>query len=1304
MSNEMNFQATFLERLGDSASNLINGFIHFLGRMLGSTTEAEIRKVGYLPTKNPDQPYQIKPGSILDRINQFEKKMEALTDSELKESATKMRERLKNNETLEDLLPEAFAAVREAGRRTKGMRHYDVQMVGGIILHRRGIAEMVTGEGKTLVATLPAFLNALTGKGVHVVTVNDYLARRDCEWMLPIYSALGLSAGFIQSDMESEARMKAYNCDITYGTSNEFGFDYLRDNMKLARNGDNRFHPFYQQVQRELNFAVIDEVDNILIDEARTPLIIAGSASGDLKLYETANQVAIKLTAAEKSAQAERMAQMAAGTYVETEEEKEEKKKSPGPKGIYFDVREKERTCHLTDKGIRLAEELVGVESFFTMGNTEWPHLIDNALKAHHLYQRDRHYMVMEHEGERKVIIIDEFTGRALFGRQWSDGLHQAVEAKHKSDGVKIKEENQTLATITLQNYFKLYKKISGMTGTASTEAGEFWKIYTLEVVPIPTNRSMKRINNPDLIYLNIEDKWDAIVTEIDSVHKTGRPILIGTTDVAKSEMLASLLKRKGIRYELLNAKPENVTRESEIVAQAGRMGAVTIATNMAGRGTDIILGGNPEYLAWAKLKSTYASRLDVPDQVWKQTVDEIEAQEKMREAGRKVAEIGGLHIIGTERHESRRIDNQLRGRAGRQGDPGSSQFFVSLTDDLMRLYGGEWVASVLTRFGAQAGEPIAGGSWISKRIQACQKRIEEIHFEQRKHLLDYDEVMDVQRKEIYTKRQAILNDANCKIQLFQMMEVETEQAIETYLAPDYGSAEFAKYASAKLGVELDPREINSMSWEEANNYAHEMALNHSSTVVQDILDENLSIDDDPKDWKWKEVSRILQSRYNLKLNDRELKKIGRDEIEQILLAQIREAVQVIPLDEGSSFFDPEYGVNSLQQWLQRKFHVQIPTQEIDSSLPVDVLTAKIVKAIKEAYVEREVNFPIEVAMNHFMAEKNSQFGSQKYDREGLLHWAKIRFGVAAESLTSLQFRMESRSKIFAILKEVSTNYYSKISQWEIDNQLNETLAGTKIAEPADAKELCDWMKSSFDLTIPVEALAQQPRNVIQNILWNFFDLKYRPEIHNTERNLLLETIDNAWKQHLLSLDHLRSSISLYGVAQSGDPRIIFKKEGMKEFEGMWKGIRDRVTDSLFRMSGEDNTDVIFMALESLKSLGVPVENRDPNESNETSENRVDGKEFESPPLRRNVVSAMLKNANLAGTKANPESALSSPPPEVRAKADQENNDMTTNSSEGKKREPIRNQMQKIGRNDLCPCGSGKKYKNCHMKQTTHPS
>src|SRR3954452_3863354 len=567
------------DKTTDAFTSVSEGVSGGLIRLFGNSNERQIKKM--------------RP--VVARINEFEPGMQALTDEQLHDKTAEFRTRLANGETLEDLLPEAFAACRESGRRFLKMRHYDVQLMGGMVLHGGNIAEMVTGEGKTLVATLDAYLNALEGKGVHIVTVNDYLARRDAEWMSPIFSGLGMTVGAIQADMDSDERQRIYGCDITYGTNNEFGFDYLRDNMKPTKD---------LQAQGPLHYAIIDEVDSILIDEARTPLIISGPAFDDVRKYAEADRIARLLR-----------------------------------KDVHFEVKEKERTCHLNDDGIREAERIAGIESFFTPGNMEWPHLIDNALKAHYLYKLDRDYVELNGE----IVIVDEFTGRLMTGRQWSDGLHQAVEAKER---VKIKEENQTLATITLQNFFMLYKKRAGMTGTAMTEANEFYKVYKLDVIAVPTNRPLTRQSYADVIYRTNREKFQAILDEIKEVHATGRPILVGTTSIEKSEQLAEMLRLHGIPHQVLNAKYHE--REAEIVAQAGRKAAVTIATNMAGRGTDIILGGNPEFMAWADLKRLtdednrplYPTRLEVPQHVWEQAVAKYEPE--MRVEGREVATLGG--------------------------------------------------------------------------------------------------------------------------------------------------------------------------------------------------------------------------------------------------------------------------------------------------------------------------------------------------------------------------------------------------------------------------------------------------------------------------------------------------------------------------------------------------------------------------------------------------------------------------------------------------------------------------------------
>ncbi len=903
----------------------------------------------------------------------------------------------------------------------------------------------------------------------------------------------------------------------------------------------------------------------------------------------------------------------------------------------------------MTDKGVREAERLAGVESFYTAGNMEWPHLIDNSLKAHHLYLRDRDYLVIPNPETREmsIIIVDTHTGRALFGRQWSDGLHQAVEAKHKKDGVQIKQETQTLATITLQNFFRMYKKLAGMTGTAMTEANEFWKIYKLDVIAIPTNKVMRRLNNPDLVYRTDREKWDAIMKELVEIHSTGRPILVGTTDVAKSEKLATMLKRKGIKFELLNAKPENVAREADIVAQAGRKGAVTIATNMAGRGTDIILGGNPETMAWAQLKDQYRSRLDVPEDVWKSTVDAIEAKEQTKTVGREIALMGGLHILGTERHDSRRIDNQLRGRAGRQGDPGSSRFYLSLQDDLMRLFAGEWVGNVLTRLGMQEGEAIES-RMVSRRIQGAQKKVEEYHFESRKNLLEYDEVMDTQRKRIYGKRQEILNDSNCKAMILEMIEEQVNSAVDRFMNLDYGAASFREFASNRLGVEFEEGEFRNVTdFASADQIARDKAIRFIPTVIQEGIDENLSADEDEKDWKWQEMTRLVNAKYGLKFKENDLKKVGRENLSQYLLEHATNSIGEVDLSEGARFLDRAWGVSSLCDWANAKFRIDLTPDQVGNQDETEA-KAYILDKVRGVYRQKEIDFPVQVAMSSFMAEKATGVaGQQRYNREGLYAWARARFPRHTQDLTEEQFRTESRANLRAQIQKISADAYPTADQSEIDAHIDDAMSGTRAAEEADAKELTDWMKQTFQIELDFATLVGKAPEGVRQTLWNAYDDRYRPEMHRMERNLLLEIVDSTWKNHLLTMDHLRNVVGLRSYAQE-DPKTVYKKEGMAEFGRMWENLDDRVTDMVFRV--ED----------------APEE--------------------------------AMQEALWAGAVASQAQAMTMSQAARNVPANDSLANATTNAAPDKKAEPIRNSGEKVGRNDPCPCGSGKKYKNCHMK------
>jgi preprotein translocase subunit SecA len=668
-------------------------------------------------TKNERELKRIQP--IVERVNSLEDRMRKLKDEELKAYTPHFKERIERGERLDEILPEAFAVVREVARRTINMRHFDVQIIGGVVLHEGKIAEMATGEGKTLVATLPVYLNALEGKGVHVVTVNDYLAKRDAEWMGPIYRFLGLTVGVITHEKTDAERKRAYNCDVTYGTNNEFGFDYLRDNMKYS---------IEDCVQRGFNYAIVDEVDSILIDEARTPLIISGPSEESTEKYYKINRLVYQLV-----------------------------------KGRDYMTDEKIKSVYLTDEGIQRLERLLNIDNLYDPRYIEILHHINQALRAHNFFHRDVDYIVKD----GKVIIVDEFTGRLLPGRRFSEGLHQALEAK---ENVKIERENQTLATITFQNYFRMYKKLAGMTGTADTEAYEFKKIYNLDVVVIPTNRPLIRTNYPDVVYRTEREKFRAVVREIEELYKKGRPVLVGTLSIEKSEKLSEMLKRKGIPHNVLNAK--NHELEAEIIAQAGRLKAVTISTNMAGRGTDILLGGNPEFLALRMCKGQKGT-----EEYYKALEEAKKICEKEKE---EVVKLGGLHVIGTERHESRRIDNQLRGRAGRQGDPGSSRFYVSLEDEIMRLFGSEKISSILEKLGMKEDMPIEH-PLVSKAIENAQSRVEAHNFEIRKYLLEYDNVMNKQRETVYGMRRNLLTESEEELrsEIIDMIEEVCEEIVE---------------------------------------------------------------------------------------------------------------------------------------------------------------------------------------------------------------------------------------------------------------------------------------------------------------------------------------------------------------------------------------------------------------------------------------------------------------------------------------------------------------------------------------------
>ena len=1230
-----------LEKIWEGTTNTINGVLGGIDRGLttffGSANSRQIKRYT----------------QYAQQVGLLEPRMIAMSDGELREQTDKFKTRLSEGETIEDVLVESFAICREAGRRFMKMRHYDVQLIGGMVLNGGNIAEMITGEGKTLVATLPAYLNALEGRGVHVVTVNDYLARRDMEWMAPLYMGLGLTVGNIQSGMENDERQKSYACDITYATNNELGFDYLRDNMRMAARGDNRFPPHMQQVQGPLHYAVIDEVDNILIDEARTPLIISGSAARDLGKYTEADRVARSLK-----------------------------------KDEHFVVNEKDHTVNLTDAGIRDAEKLAGVESFYTVGNMEWPHLLDNALKAHHLYKRDVNYVVKE----GAIIIVDEFTGRLMDGRQWSDGLHQSVEAK---EGVRIKEETQTLATITLQNFFKLYKKISGMTGTAMTEANEFSKIYNLGVTAIPPNRSLHRIEFPDSIYLTEKEKYSAVADEIERVHKydtlqfkdhkkgvligtiqsedettikikksdskeveqfasaeiesierAGRPMLVGTVSIEKSERLSNLLDHRGVKHEVLNAKQHK--REAEIIAQAGRTKAVTIATNMAGRGTDIILGGNPETMAWAQLQDKYPTRLEVPKEEWDALVHEIDQREKMKEEGERVRGLGGLYVIATERHESRRIDLQLRGRCGRQGDPGSSRFYLSLEDDLMRIFAGDWVREWMKRMGMGEGDAIES-PYVSKRISGAQKKVEERNFEARKSLLEYDEVMDYQRKKVYGYRQQILEGTSCRDLVMFQLRQQIENNVKQFCDPMYGPESYAKWAGARLGVQLEPKDFRGVDPSTAIAYAKDKAERTAETQILDAIDENLPAEEEQSEWNWEAMAKWSNTRFATNYTVGMLKKIDRDRMDEELIEQSHKYIAQIDLSEGDSFLREEFGLIMLVGWMRNKFGIELDIEEVRGP-EIEQLAEKLLTKAEACYIERESQFPIMVAFNRFQV----QTGPKSYTIDGgaLADWAGTRF----EDPAVMEQLQASNDKSFETLVGISRKSVEKAillrataiekaeSIFDNNNKsLNETLG--KSAEAIE--EVAQWMRSNFAWKGETQELKKLNKTELVNKFMQAIDDRYFPEIRRMERTVLLTQLDSAWKDHLLAMDHVRSSVNFRSMGQM-DPKVEYKREGMKLFEEMWLSIGERMTDVIFRMEAIDS-DLVSDSW---------VEN--------TVIARHDSYDVTSELLAE-------KQADLAAA----DSARAEP---VRIEA-------------------IRNRGERIGRNDPCSCGSGKKYKNCCMRK-----
>ena len=1210
------------------------------------------------------------------RINAFEPAMRKLSDAQLRAKTDEFKDRLTHGEILEDLLPEAFAAVREASRRTvltpdldnpQLMRHFDVQLIGGIVLHQGCIAEMVTGEGKTLVATLAAYLNALTGRGVHLVTVNDYLARRDRDWMGPMYEFLGLTAGAIQADQDYDEKRAAYACDITFGTDSEFGFDYLRDNMANS---------LESQVQKDRHYAIVDEVDSVLIDEARTPLIISGPSEEATDKYYRADEVARRLK-----------------------------------RDAHFVVKEKEHSVHLTEEGNERVERLLNVDSIYAGRNSDWPHHIEQALRAHSLYKRDVDYISKGGE----IIIVDEFTGRLMPGRRWSDGLHQAVEAKER---LKIKAENQTLATVTYQNFFRLYGKLAGMTGTALTEATEFDKIYKLDVLVIPTNKPLIRHEYPDLIYCTEAEKLDALEEEVVDQHATGRPLLVGTISIEKSELLGERLKRRGIKREVLNAKHHE--REAQIVANAGQMGTVTIATNMAGRGTDIVLGAFTEEQL---LDHWQANGLAPKDLKLSAPRDELERRlveqwaqgylddetlentpreewgEKLRDFWRRhripplklctsVAQLGGLHIVGTERHEARRIDNQLRGRAGRQGDPGSSRFFLSLQDDLMRIFAADWVRGFLHRLGLGNGMPIES-RLVTRRIEGAQRKVEEHNFEIRKHLLEYDEVMDEQRKAIYGMRQQALEKADLKALVIEMVEDCLDAEVDGDVATDAGP-EMRNYQplvewARGFGVKFSPEEWASSNYDALRalfvkrareSLVQEQGRDVAARCVRNAADLFLGGGDPFPRWDYSRYSRWAR-KLGLAVEAEELKASFRDAlishyaglaVEQHAGSEKSALVELCVAHAVGTFLGSYLAV---EEWDFRGFSewgsgmgLSIPVSQWQQSGGEEAegtdavaarreeiqrwLTQRLESAFRSKKSDEIVRDLVGAELNRLMDRIEAE---KDLSEKEIVRWINRTMDGAASISEVDDVILGKREEHIAGLAEALERKLEGSEPAEpCLMNAHETFLQADLAEPGrDLRAVSDYVGRKYGLRVSAFDLSKlTPDEICQRLTAAIREAYDKREaelgsdaMREIEKFIFLQKIDTKWKDHLYAMDHLKSGIGLRGYGQV-DPKVEYTREARKAFDEMMASVRQEVTDLVLRFQlGEEEG-------------GLSADGED----------RWGGGEAVHPA---EIDDSIFRQQEAA---------------------------IDASRQMDEKPEPVR-VAARVGRNDPCPCGSGKKFKKC---------
>jgi preprotein translocase subunit SecA len=1230
---------------------------------------------------------------VRERINPLEERARALSDDQMRAKTSELRRRLADGERRDDVLAEAFSLIREASRRARNHRQFDVQLVAGMILDEGTIAEEATGEGKTIACYPAIYMAALEGKKVHVITVNDYLVQRDAEFARPIFELLGLSVGFINAGMTNEQRQPQYACDVTYGTNSEFGFDYLRDNMKLSK---------ADQVQGALDFAIVDEVDSILIDEARTPLIISGPAYGDTDRFRKADAVAREVIArnrpwelANRQAEAlkrQRKALLGEAGKVRGEEaakvreklESAEKELADADSRLaacvkMYEVELDKKSVHMTHEGVSAAQDIAGIGSFYVGGNMEWPHLMEQALRAHLVYEKDKDYVVQQ----GRVIIVDEFTGRLLEGREWSDGLHQAAEAKER---VAIKEENQTMATITYQNFFRLYKKLAGMTGTAMTEATEFLKIYKLDVVSVPTHRPVNRVDHNDRIYADDDPKYDAIVEEIQAVRMKGRPVLVGTTSIEKSERLSEMLTRRhGVEHQVLNARPENAAREADIVMEAGQqrplkkgarqmVGTVTIATNMAGRGTDIKLGPGVVYEkckvppaeelaglgveaetlfpAGAAKCCIHCPQYDAATNCAHCFKPKVDGDFPARGRTRCALDVPcGLHIVGTERHEARRIDNQLRGRGGRQGDPGSSRFFLSLRDELLSIFAGEWTLKVLGWLGLQ-GDVSIEDRRVSKGIERAQKKVEERNFEIRKNLLEYDEVMDFQRRAFYSRRQQVLEGRDIDTIIRNMLEGSIAEAVAAYLDGRYARRCVAEWARQNLQVPVRDDQIRAAGPEDLGDLEQDLrqrAKDEASNVIAMTLGEYMDAEADAKEWDLKGLCAWAMARFGVNFSQNQLRKMTPREVEQELVRAASERIDGLELSGLSRFLEPSFSAAAMAEWARNKFGIEVSAGELGD----DAAGAQRVLAdrVRRAYARREIEYPPEYAIGMTVGQTGLD---NAYAVSSLAEWANRKYDAG----------LDPQSLKDAKLPEIQRRLVALSEEWLAGGRLEKSIRDAIGGDPAPADAI-EFARERFDTELRPEdmdgsaatATGASSSSAMGRAEWAassgpasggdgrvFARIVeagrqfLRREMTELERFVLLQIFDAAWVDHLLAMDHLRGGIGLRGFAER-DPKVAFKLEGTKLFEEMTAGVREKVTDMVFKV-------------------------------------RLRAGEQVSSAYR---VSQMV-HQQLSGYDHLTQGL-----------------DMAA-ASEPRKVATIIREAPRVGRNDLCPCGSGKKYKKCHGK------